>query len=817
MDIKKNLYKVRYIEDNIVFGENEVRAYYELSSYNYNFLSLDEKFKLYNIFYSLISSYKEGNIHALLISTEKSVRDIQENCKNMCSGSLLEVARNRIDGQTEVFLDEIGENSIEYKFYIGFSLNIPLEDFSITALKKQLKATVDSFIKSFQNMTMGDFYEISKEDIYRYKGLENLLYERISSRFHFRKVNKNDIGYIVSHLSSEQGVNYDDYKSKQVVYENEKNNYIRLYDILEPSRAVIEEKPKYLKIIRDENSSYVSYLVMSVITKELTFPSSELFYHQQKHLRFPVDISMNIEVIDNKKALKKVRNKKKVVDDAYTHSVSSGVNPTDSVENAYYDSLELESSLSTNKGSFYKLSYIVRVSASSIDELKMRRNAVIDFYDDNDIKLITPYGDMIGFHKEFFIGAGRYIEDYVQYVEADFLASLGFGALQKLGDDKGIYVGINMDSGQSVYIDPSLPAKNMGTATSSLSTLFVGSTGSGKSMACKLINYYIVVMGGKSLMLDPNAECSNFKRDLPEIAHEISIVKISSGEENRGLLDPFSLLSDIEDSKALARDLICFLLGISPRDEAYIYVKKAIKNAIDKGNLGMLYVLDELLKIPEAKQIAMHLESFIDDDFALLLFSRGESKLNVSLDKKMTILQIDNLQIPDEHIEPKDYTPTNLISLAVFLAISSFAFEFMKSERAVFKSVVIDEAWSILKVPEGKNLMSMLSRAGRKFNCGLYPLTQNTSDVDDDRLKNNIGMKFAFRSTDINEIKNTLEFFNLDSEDENNINDILNFENGQCLFCDSYGRVGKLYFDTKLYSDLYYAFDTSPSKDVKGR
>ena len=31
-----------------------------------------------------------------------------------------------------------------------------------------------------------------------------------------------------------------------------------------------------------------------------------------------------------------------------------------------------------------------------------------------------------------------------------------------------------------------------------------------------------------------------------------------------------------------------------------------------------------------------------------------------------------------------------------------------------------------------------------------------------------IGGKFAFRSTDINEIKQTLEFFSIDKEDENN-------------------------------------------------
>ena len=79
----------------------------------------------------------------------------------------------------------------------------------------------------------------------------------------------------------------------------------------------------------------------------------------------------------------------------------------------------------------------------------------------------------------------------------------------------------------------------------------------------------------------------------------------------------------------------------------------------------------------------------------------------------------------------------------------------------------------------------------------------------DENIKNNIGMKFAFRSTDINEIKKTLEFFGLDSEDENNQKRLRNLENGQCLFQDLYGRVGVIKFHV-MFDYLFHAFDTRP-------
>ena len=49
-----------------------------------------------------------------------------------------------------------------------------------------------------------------------------------------------------------------------------------------------------------------------------------------------------------------------------------------------------------------------------------------------------------------------------------------------------------------------------------------------------------------------------------------------------------------------------------------------------------------------------------------------------------------------------------------------------------------------------------------------YTHLQSAYDVSKESLKNNIGLKFAFRSTDINEIKQTLEFFGIDKDDENN-------------------------------------------------
>ncbi|MCU9775417.1 ATP-binding protein, partial [Enterococcus faecalis] len=77
---------------------------------------------------------------------------------------------------------------------------------------------------------------------------------------------------------------------------------------------------------------------------------------------------------------------------------------------------------------------------------------------------------------------------------------------------------------------------------------------------------------------------------------------------------------------------------------------------------------------------------------------------------------------------------------------------------------------------------------------GVYFVTQNTDDLLDEKLNNNLGLKFAFRSTDLKEIKKTLAFFGVDLEDENNQKRLRDLYNVQCLISDLYGRFGVIQF-----------------------
>lgn len=808
------MFPIKYIDNNLVWNkDNEVFAYYELIPYNYSFLSAEQKFIVHDSFRQLIAQSREGKIHALQIATESSIRSMQEQSKKLVTGKLKEVAYQKIDEQTEALVSMIGDNQVDYRFFLGFKLMVTEEQLNLKNIKKSAWLTFTEFLHEVNHTLMNDFVSMPNDEINRYMKMEKLLENKISRRFKVRRLEINDFGVLMEHLYGGDGIAYEDYEYQLPKKKLNKETLIKYYDLIRPTRCVIEENQRYLRLEHEDKESYVSYFTVNAIVGELDFPSSEIFYFQQQQFTFPVDTSMNVEIVENRKALTTVRNKKKELKDLDNHAYQAGSETSSNVVDALDSVDELETDLDQSKESMYKLSYVIRVSAPDLDELKRRCDEVKDFYDDLNVKLVRPAGDMLGLHSEFLPASKRYINDYVQYVKSDFLAGLGFGATQQLGETTGIYMGYSVDTGRNVYLQPSLASQGVkGTVTNALASAFVGSLGGGKSFCNNLLVYYSVLFGGQAVILDPKSERGNWKETLPEIAHEINIVNLTSDKDNAGLLDPFVIMKNVKDAESLAIDILTFLTGISSRDgEKFPVLRKAVRSVTQSDSRGLLHVIEELRRedTPISRNIADHIDSFTDYDFAHLLFSDGTVENAISLDNQLNIIQVADLVLPDKDTTFEEYTTIELLSVSMLIVISTFALDFIHSDRSIFKIVDLDEAWAFLNVAQGETLSNKLVRAGRAMQAGVYFVTQSSGDVSKESLKNNIGLKFAFRSTDINEIKQTLEFFGIDKDDENNQKRLRDLENGQCLLQDLYGRVGVVQIHP-VFEELLHAFDTRP-------
>lgn len=816
-------FPIKYIENNLIKnGKGDWWAYYRLEPYNYSFLSQNEKMQSFYKLSQLLTQTKKGDIHFLQLSVDENMRAAMERSKKcVSSGALAETAYKRIEMQTEVLIDGVlfeepesdrdipfftGETQIDYRFYVGFRL-VPFDE--------DLKSKINFYKQMFLNLNHSlafDYYSVPKEEIERYMRIENLTYSRISSLFNFSPVDPEEIAYICEHLNGLQGLSLDDYVFPYSLEDYPDCKKVQTYDLLKLDNVLIRETPKHLCLESENGTQYVAYLSYSDLVGENEFPGCEVLFSQQSVLHCSVDTSIKLRVIPNKTAIKDVRNKKKTLNDMDNHAADSGNDTEMQVYEALDDVKDLEAYLQETKDVMFEMSYLVRVTASDQQTLEKNVNEVRDFYDGFNIKLERSAGDMFVYHSEFFPSAERK-NTIVRRVDSTFVASLGFGAAQDIGEKEGIAIGYIPSSDRFFYLKPWLAAQGVdGAITNSLSAAFIGSLGWGKSFSSNLLLYLSVLYGAWAVVLDPKSERGLWAEMLPEIADYINIINLTSDEKNRGILDPFLLMRKVTDAENLALDILSFLLGISIRDsQKYPALRRAIKNVGQKDTRGLLLVIDELRKENTDVSIALadHIEGFVDIGLAQLLFSDGTNKNTISFDKQLNIIQIADLVLPDKSTNIEDYTPTEMLSVTMMIVISTFCLDFIHSGSDQFKIVDIDEAWSLLNINQGRILSNKLVREGRSMNAGSWFSTQNAKDIDDESIKNNIGMFFVFHSEDEEEIEHALKLLGLDYEDEGNKSMISSLGVGECVMKDIYGRINKVKFEC-LLPDLKHAFNTKP-------
>ena len=145
------------------------------------------------------------------ISTESSIRQIQERSKEEVTGRLREIACEKIDEQTDALVDMIGENQIDYRFFLGFKLLVNEEEISLKGARKSLSMTFADFLYEVNYKLMGDFVSMSNDEINRFLKMEKLLENKIARRFKVRRLEKKDFGYLLEHIYGKTGVAYEDY------------------------------------------------------------------------------------------------------------------------------------------------------------------------------------------------------------------------------------------------------------------------------------------------------------------------------------------------------------------------------------------------------------------------------------------------------------------------------------------------------------------------------------------------------------------------------------------------------------------------------
>ncbi|WP_336788360.1 ATP-binding protein [Paenibacillus sp. MMO-177] len=822
-------FPIAYYEDNLIFNRDKsVSAIYELEPFIYDHLSDQQQIDRLISQTSLLTLMTD-DFHILWLPRTHDIEAHHDRLKDRLHGPLKKWGKKVIDIMNgylvETYNTVNGSNNSDYRAYL--IVKLPKNEAKdlvdhVETIATELKKLIQHPKRFIENIAGLNEPEIFEHEFQSYQVKEHQIFDRISRKVKVKRANHRTIEWLIKRnfwwgisdpiLRSES----DEMGWKPKKTKGERGGLsTMLYDsrqILTLTECEIDaSSPRRIKLTQphdgEEKQVYQAYLALSELPENgLEMPGSEWLYSAAT-LPFPVQMSVKVEVMEARDALKKLSKKKMDIDNQVKNIHEAGATVPLDLQEKQERALSLEDEYKKRKNPTFITHVTFGLYHTDLNLLKSNIKIIQDHYRDfGNIHVELPAGDQWLLFNDFIPGSPRYVSDYIQRIPPETLAASMVGATQELGDGVGYYIGTTGSLQRPVYVD----LRHASQINRSPSISLHGTLGGGKSVLLNLLGYQNAITGGKTLIFDPKAERSHWPDALPELDGQIQVATLSASEEDVGKLDPFLMLENIEDAKEASMDILSYLASVKTNSIEYSYISQSVVQVAAEPRPYLTKCIDVLTEMgktrPPAAVVAEVLSSFQKLSFAKLLFGNGEQK-TINMDYAVNILQVQNLKMPAMEKSPENYSLAEKMSIATMYSIGRFMDKFVYYDRAIFTLAEMDEAWAFLRQQIGKEMADRVIRTGRSLNGGLAVASQNASDYSGD-LAGNIGMKFAFRDSDTNKIKDTLSYFGLEHT-QDNMDMVKNLENGQCLMQDIYGRVGVLTVDV-VFQHLFDCFDTRP-------
>lgn len=838
-------FPIRYYEHNLIFDQNKnCWALYRIQGENYEYLSNSLKKNLRNRLARLLVNVGE-EYKLLFLPFNKSIEEHFEKLKSKMKGPLKELAVEYCDGTKEFLKSKSSVEGNEYKIFLA--VRIKKVSSEILKNKDFLKSLIKEPMRSVNEIMNLAAPEIFEYELNTYLELERKLFSRIRRWVGVEREYEYTIQYLIRRnfwrSISEPPMRGDEEDKYKIVEIDGKVLKKKYKDIFRPAKDVIEKNGKAairpferdiltltqgdfdnkgrhieVKQIVDgkEKTSYQAFITFSHIPDNtLIFPGVEYLYLIQD-LYFPVEVMVHVEQLENREALHTVRKKKREIKDQIDHA-SKFNNISDSIKEDEYTIREQENELEGTKEPMLLTSIVFCVSDNDKKRLDEKISFLMDLYDDMGFELQNPSGSQFKLFNEFIPGAARYETSYIQKLPPKTLAGSMLIGTKNLGDNEGHYMARMGQMDQPVYLD----ASNGPKRNKSGNQVFIGQQGTGKSYGANNIFYQSIISGGMGLAIDPKGDRSHWEKTLG-LGNNCKVVTLTEKEEDRGKLDPFIIYKDDLESAASAAVSVMSMVRQQMNDDDLTFIMGAVKYAKSKPKPCLGHTIEYFKKKHETEEdekyrarfraLGEFYENLRSLTFGNLLFGSGDEE-TFDLATRLTVVQIQNISLPDDKKPRENYTLNERLSSALIYEIGQFAVKFIHLDRSIFKIVQMDESWVLTGTDQGKELIGKLLREGRAMKSGLQLITQNTKDLDDEGIKDHLPLKFIYKSENKQEVLNMLELLRLPPTEEN-INTIMNLEHakGECLFQDLDGRIGKIRHHV-VYKFLHEAFDTTPPEE----
>ncbi|MFC3635109.1 ATP-binding protein [Enterococcus rivorum] len=430
----------------------------------------------------------------------------------------------------------------------------------------------------------------------------------------------------------------------------------------------------------------------------------------------------------------------------------------------------------------------------------------------------------------------RHTSTVASFAEMNFFTSLKsgtslgfyFGRVDSTIEEKEDRQAIVSNSKNLIYLNILLSNKQniKGKKTNNPHFALVGDTGNGKSVTAKKLFMECALMKDRVLYIDPKKEMrrqymrvindKEYQKKYPldvEFIKSFNFVTLDvRDKKNIGVLDPI-VLFDKTEAIATAKAMLTNIYEGTWNLKQKTAINEAISKVVEqrqKGKIvGFWHVIDELVnsKVEDVQDMGRFLISTIKGSVLELSFSRGDVK-GLSFDAKVTILEIEDLDLPKEKNEVLD--ENKRLSVTLMFALGEFCAKFGSRNPKEETVVFFDESWIFQSSPEGRAILKSMKRVGRSQNNFMVLITQSVKDLDDGEDGTGFGMVICF--DEVNNREGILNYLNL-PVNETNLKWVSNMVQGQCLFKDMFNQINRVVVDV-IFEEWLELFKTIDDTDA---
>lgn len=769
-----------------------------------------------------ITSYED--FHLMMYPSEYELEKRFKDLETDIAADAMDVARYYNEETVRLLEQRLGRLT-KYDFILGVKLKSSLVNISV-----ELKDNILSFFNTATDTVvkmLGWEQNVSTSFFEKYEEVEETL-ANIMASVRGERLSESEMTYI-NRYHFVRGLNHQTDEESEIK------------DVRSITNTIIDPTdPSVLHLHSDQDEGYSAFIVIDEFLHNMS--ESDLFYEAQS-LPFPVEVQMKIQT-ESKSITKPALNlKRQQLKEEQKEQQSTGDRSDVSTVTSATMIRHLQDEIKKEDAHVMNWLAVVVVHGKTKKECVGKSKIVKRHLKGAGITCRLPVADQLNLFYKMLPGEKLDITDknWIQKTTQDGVAEGLFAVNSNIGSKIGFFLGwvdrfqehtdlesAIMSSREFFLFHPFLANQQLkGSKTRSPHCLISGDTGNGKSFLAKLIFIYITMLNIKSLYIDPKKEMrkwirkvlndetirENFPLYIAHLEKYNYITLDHEDQKNWGALDPVSFLPPMK-AKELVQVIFEQVYDFKGKDDINTAFLRATSDVIEekqKGNqVGSLNIIRKMQNHPEkaVQKAGDYLNEVVSDSILKLCIHDGSNPA-LSLEERITILEVENMDLPDYSERIENYTISQLKSSAVMFALGKFCelFGMNPDEETV---EFIDEAWIFTTSQQGKKVERQMRRIGRSYNNAEYFISQSTKDALKEEDSGNFGVAFAFDEP--NEREEVLKWMNMEVTEENKKMMESMFQ-GQCLFKDYYGRTSKVSIEC-LFEEWQGALKTVEKKAV---